>query len=92
MNCFHVQCMPQGKVDTVFGTEVCNPVPGKNALNADYNIFSECVCYEFQIFCGTGHVLVEYGFTKIVDDTDIHSPCMQVDSNVKLMLVLIESH
>ena len=72
--------------------EVCHPVPGKDAFNADYQIFSEIVGHKFQIVSRTFHVFVEYGFTGIIDDTYVHRSCMKIDSDVKLMLVLIESH
>ena len=64
---------PQDKVDTVFGTEVCNPVPGEDAFNADYNVFSKSIGHKFQIISGTFHVFVEYSFSAVVNDTDVHA-------------------
>ena len=84
--------MPQREIDSLFRTEICNPIPGKNAFNADYNVFSKSIGHKFQIISGTFHVFVEYSFSDVVDDTDVHRSCVKVDSNVKLMLILIESH
>ena len=84
--------MSQCKIDSLLRTEICNPVLGEDAFNANNNVLSESVCHKLQIISGTLHVFMEYGFSDVIDDTDIHRPCMQVDSNVKLMLVLIESH
>ena len=84
--------MSQRKIDSTLRTEICNPVPGEDAFNADYNVFSKSISHKLQIISGSFHVFVEYSFTDVVDDTDVHRSCMKVDSNVKLMLVLIESH
>ena len=84
--------MSQREIDSTLRTEICNPVPGKNAYNADYNVFSKSIGHKFQIISGTFHVFVEYSFSDVVDDTDVHRSCVKVDSNVKLMLFLIESH
>ena len=92
MDWFHVIGMPKCKIDSTLRTEICNPIPGKNAFNADYNVFSKSIGHKFQIISGTFHVFVEYSFSDVVDDTDVHRSCMKVDTNVKLMLVLIESH
>ena len=84
--------MSQREIDSTLRTEICNPVPGEDAFNADYNVLSESVCHKLQIISGTFHVFVEYSFTDVVDDTDVHRSCVKVDTNVKLMLVLIESN
>ena len=84
--------MSQREIDSTLRTEICNPVSGKNAFNADYNVFSKSIGHKLQIISGTFHVFVEYSFSAVVDDTDVHRSCMKVYSNVKLMLVLIESH
>ena len=84
--------MSQCKIDALFRTEICNPVSGKDAFNADYNVFSKSIGHKLQIISGTFHVFVEYSFSAVVDDTDVHRSCVKVDTNVKLMLVLIESH
>lgn len=84
--------MSKCKIDSTLRTEICNPIPGKNSFNADYNVFSKSIGHKFQIISGTFHFFVEYSFSDVVDDTDVHRSCVKVDSNVKLMLVLIESH
>ena len=84
--------MSQCKINSFFCTKVCNPVPGEDALNAENNVLSKSIGHKLQIISGTVHVFVEYSFTDVVDDTDVHRSCEKVDSNVKLMLVLIESH
>ena len=48
------------KIDSTLRTEICNPIPGKNAFNADYNVFSKSIGHKFQIISGTFHVFVEY--------------------------------
>ena len=65
--------MSQREIDSTLRTEICNPVPGKNAFNADYNVFSKSIGHKFQIISGTFHVFVEYSFSAVVDDTDLHA-------------------
>ena len=60
--------------------------------HADNNVLSKSIGYKLQIVPGTFHVFVEYSFTDVVDNTDVHRSCVKVDTNVKLMPVLIESH
>ena len=62
--------MSQRKIDSTLRTKICNPVPGKNAFNADYNVFSKSIGHKFQIISGTFHVFVEYSFSVVVDDTE----------------------
>ena len=84
--------MPEREIDSAFSAEIGYPIPGEYAFNPDYDVFPEGVRYELKVVRGTLHVFVEYGFTTIIDDADVHGPCMKVDSDVELMLVLIESH
>ena len=65
--------MPQREIDSLFRTEICNPVPGEDAFNADYNVFSKSIGHKLQIISGTFHVFVEYSFSAVVDDTDVHA-------------------
>ena len=65
--------MPKCKINSVFCTEICNPVPGEDAFNTDYNVFSKIIGHKFQIISGTFHVFVEYSFSDVVDDTDVHA-------------------
>ena len=65
--------MPEREIDSLFRTEICNPVPGEDAFNADYNVFSKIIGHKFQIISGTFHVFVEYSFSDVVDDTDVHA-------------------
>ena len=62
--------MSQREIDSTLRTEICTPVSGKNAFNADYNVFSKSIGHKFQIISGTFHVFVEYSFTDVVDDTE----------------------
>ena len=57
-----------------------------------FRVLSKSIGHKLQVISGTFHVFVEYSFSDVVDDTDVHRSCVKVDSNVKLMLVLIESH
>ena len=65
--------MSQREVNPSLRTEICNPVPAKNAFNADYNVFFKSIGHKLQIISGTFHVFVEYSFTAVVDDTDVHA-------------------
>ena len=65
--------MSQREVNPSLRTEICNPVPGKNAFNADYNVFSKSISHKLQIISGTFHVFMEYSFPDVVDDIDVHA-------------------
>ena len=45
--------MSKCKIDSMLCTEICNPVLGKDAFNADNNVLSESVCHKLQIISGT---------------------------------------
>ena len=65
--------MSQCKIDSLLRTEICNPVPGEDAFNADNNVLSKSIGHKLQVISGTFHVFVEYSFPDVVDDTDVHA-------------------
>ena len=73
MNCFHVEGMAQCKIYSAFGTEICNPIPGKDTFNSDYDVVSECVCYQLKVVGRTFHVFMKHSLSIMVYDADIHA-------------------
>ena len=65
--------MSQREVNPSLRTEVRYPVPGEDAFNSDYNVFSKSISHKLQIISGTFHVFMEYSFPDVVDDIDVHA-------------------
>ena len=92
MDGFHVQSMSESEGDGTVATEIGDPVPGKDAFDADDDIGSIGQNDVLEAFWRSSHILVEYDIAIIVHDTDVHRPCVKVDSDVKLVVFFVESH
>jgi len=68
------------------------PVPGKNAFYVDDDICSIRYNDLLKAFWCSSHILVEYHVAFCIHDVNIHRPCVQVDSDIKLMMFFVESH
>jgi hypothetical protein len=84
--------MSESEGDGAFTAEIGDPVPGKNAFDANDVV---CPVQGYDLLKGfrSGRqVLVLDNRTGMVHDTDIHRPCVQIDFGVELMLCFVESH
>jgi len=84
--------MSEDKGYFVFGTKVCNPVPTKDALNADNDVidiwknhFKEQLRIGFDVF-------VNMSFTLFVEDANIHFSGVQIDTAIVLVLFIVKFH
>jgi hypothetical protein len=76
----------------VFGAEVGNPVPAKDAFDTDNDII-DVGKHQFEEQFRIGfYVLVDLGFAFLVDDTDIHFSSVQIDTAIVLVLLFVKSH
>jgi hypothetical protein len=84
--------MSESEGDGAFTAEIGDPVPGKNAFDANDVV---CPVQGYDLLKGfrSGRqVLVLDNRTGMVHDTDIHRRCVQIDFGVELMLCFVESH
>jgi hypothetical protein len=67
-------------------------VPTEDAFDPDDNVF-QVRKYQLKKQFRIGfNVFVDFGFATLVDDTDVHFSCMQVDTAVIFMLPCVEPH
>ncbi len=76
MDSFHVQSMAERKRDGMVATEISDPVPGKDAFDADDDVGSIRQNDVLKAFWRSSHILVEYDVAISIHDADIHRPCV----------------
>jgi hypothetical protein len=92
MDGFHVQRMTQDKCNAVLSAQIGDPVPAKDALDTDDDVFQEGEDQlKKQLGLG-GDILMQPGFALLVDDADVHFASVQIDAAVKLVLLFVKSH
>jgi len=84
--------MAQDKWDHVLAAKIGNPVPGKHTLDANNDIF-KVGKDGIEQQCSIGiNVLVQFGFSLGIDDAEVHFPCMQIDTAIKFVTLIVKSH
>jgi len=91
VNGFHIEGMSQDKGNALVGTEIGQPVPGKQTLDGD----NEALAVRREGLEQGGrsglHGTVQQDFSSVIHDTDVHAPRMQINTTVKCVLVGVES-
>jgi hypothetical protein len=76
----------------VFSAEVGEPRPGEETFHGDHEpLVIGGHCLE-EWFWGRFHVAVEQKFALVAHDAEVHTPGMQVNPAIKLMLSVVKSH
>ena len=84
--------MAQDKRDILLIAEISDPVPGEDAFDGYDNIFPEW-SNSLQEDIGIGlDVSVQDDLALLVEDAEVHSPGMQIDTAVKFVLLGVKSH
>ena len=89
---FHVEGVSQDEGDIFFCTEISDPIPGEHAFHGDDDIFSIGRNDFEEPFLLCRQVPVNEDVSILIQDTDVHSSCMQIDSTVILVLFGVKSH
>ena len=89
---FHVERMAQDEGDLFASAEVGEPVPGEHTFDGDDKIFA-VRGDSFEEGVGIrAHVPVDEYRSRLIQDTQVHGACVQVDAAVVLVLSGVESH
>jgi len=84
--------MSEDKRHPFAGTEVGQPVPGKDACDPDDKVLPVgCNGLEKGLGAG-GHLAVHKAFSILVQNTEVHGTSVQADTTIKLVLVSVEAH
>jgi len=92
VNGFHIKGMPQDKRETVFGAEVGEPVPSKQAFGCQDDLITGGSNGFEQCLWGRCHVTVSQCFTGLIEDAHVHGAGVKIDPAVKRVLCGVESH
>src|SRR5262249_35266802 len=82
----------EDKRNTVFSTEVRQPVPGKHAFGSQDDLIAVRGNGLEKRLWGGGHVTVQQRFTSLVEDAHVHGAGVEIDTTVKRVLFGVESH
>jgi hypothetical protein len=84
--------MTKDERNVVLAAEVGEPVPAKDALDADEHI-TEVLKDQFEKQFRIGFdVLMHFDLAFAADNADVHFACVQVDTAIVLVLLGVESH
>jgi hypothetical protein len=86
MDGLHIEGMTEDKWDTLFSTEVGQPVPGEHTFGSHDEPIAVGGDGLEKCLRGRFHVPVQQRLTGLVEDTHVHGAGMQIDAAVKLML------
>ena len=89
---FHVQGVAEDEVETFVQTEIGQPVPGEHAFHADDEPVAEGFDGSQEVLRFASHVAVEHLVPLAIEDAQIHLPCVQIDTTIEFVLLLVESH
>jgi len=92
MDGFHVEGMAEDKLDTFLATEIGEPVPGKHAFHADYQVVAERRNRLEKVFRRAGNVAMQKHIAFCIQDAEKHFSGMKVDSAVVFVCFRVESH
>jgi len=92
MNRFHVKCVAEDEGDAVLGTEVGEPIPGEHAFDGD----DETVAIRsdgIEEGAGlSGKLAVQERLTGVIEDAQVHGPCVQIDAAVESVRLDVKAH
>jgi hypothetical protein len=88
----HIQGVSEHEMNTLLGTQIGEPVPGEDALDADHEVFSERRDGAEERLGRGLHIAVQEDLAVTVQDAQIHGSGVQVDAAVVLVGVCVESH
>jgi hypothetical protein len=88
---FHVEGVSKDKSHPCLGTEVGEPIPGKEACDGHNQTVPRGSASREEGFRGSLHSTVPQDFPVTVHDTDVHAPGMQSDTAVKWVWVRVQS-
>jgi hypothetical protein len=84
--------VPKGERDLVFGAKIGEPIPAKDAFDADGDIvqirkdqFKELLRISFD-------VLMHFRFSGLIQNADIHFSSVQIDTAIVRVLLFVKSH
>jgi len=94
MDGFHVECTAKDKRDILLAAEIGKPVPGEDALNGNNNVLTVGAMVFRKI---SGFVLMSrcrriFPSLSRMQRYIVHSPCVQIDTAVKFVLMGVKSH
>src|SRR5215831_18609420 len=84
--------MPQHEGKARVGTKIGEPRPGEHTFDRHDKTIAVGGDRLEKRFRGRLHILVQHHFPVVVHDTDVHTPGMQIDTAVKWVLIVVESH
>ena len=84
--------MTKDKREPVFSTQIGKPVPGKHTCGCEDDLLAVGRNSLEQCLGGRWHIAVQEYFPGLVEDTDVHSTGVEIDTTVKGMLFGVESH
>jgi hypothetical protein len=79
------------KRDTVFGTEVGEPVPGQQTFGGQDDLRTGGRDGLAQRLWGRGHVAVHQGCTGLVEDAHVHGAGVEIDPTINRVLGGVKS-
>jgi hypothetical protein len=92
MNRLHVEGMAQNERNAFLGAEVRQPLPGKEAFDADDEILA-VGSERFEKRLGRRfHLPVQQDLAGLVQDAEVHGAGVQVDPAVEVVLLGVEAH
>jgi hypothetical protein len=89
---FHVESMAEDKGDALFTAEVGDPIPAEQALDGDRQVLSVGSEGLQQLLSITGQFPVDEDCALLVQDAEIETAGVEVDTTVMNMLSGVESH
>lgn len=92
VNGTHVESMPQDEGNAFSGAEVCQPVPGVDAFDADDQVIPIRLYRGQELQLVAGEVPVQEHHSLLAHDADVHRPRVEIDAAVMLVLRPVEVH
>jgi len=92
MDCFHVQGVAQDKRNVFLCTEVGNPIPGEDTLNGNDNVFAVGSNGLQKYIRVRFDVTVQNDFSLCVENTEVHTLGVEINSTEKFVLLGVKSH
>lgn len=84
--------MSEHEGDVVLGTEIGKPVPTEDALGGDDEVVSVGLDGLEEGIGPTRLAFVQKNGPFVIDETEVHGPCVEIDAAVVAVLSAIEAH
>jgi hypothetical protein len=84
--------MPEDERQPVVGTQVSQPIPGKEAVDADDQILPRGRNRLEKWRWSRWHMALSQALSILVEEAEVHGPGMQVDATVELVRLGVEAH